>query len=169
VFRAMNADGSININGRIDAYARIWTPAPSGQTGTYSQGVYASTLGGPGTDDLQPISASIYGLVQDGIDFRTNYGIVNLANGPRTFDIVVIGETGARFERTVTLPAASMIHEALPLGQRFGQLTIDVAVQFISAPGIITYPWTAFGSSVDNRSGDAWYSKAQAHYRNNQP
>jgi hypothetical protein len=168
VFRALNDDGSQNVDARIDAYARIWTPAPAGQPGSYSQGIYASTLGGPGTDDLQPIPASIYGLRQDSTDFRTNYGIVNLADGPRTFDIVVSGETGARLERTVTLPAASMIHEALPPGQRFGQLTIGMVVQYISAPGIITYPWTGFGSSVDNRTGDAWYSKAQAHYRNNQ-
>ena len=166
VVRALNEDGSTNQSGHLDVFARIWTPARSGG-GTYSQGIYGSTLGGPGTDDLQPIPAWVYGLRQDA-NFRTNYGIVNLADAPRTFTITATGETGARFERTVTLPAASMLHEALPQDRNFGALTIEMVVHYVIPPAV-SLPWTGFGSSIDNRSGDPWYSKAQASYRNNQP
>ena len=166
VVRALNADGSTNLNGRLDVFARIWTPSHLGP-GTYSQGVYGSTLAGPGTDDLQPIPAWIYGLQQDA-NFRTNYGIVNLADGPRTFMIEVVGQNGARFERTVTLPAASLLYDALPPAQRFGPLTIEMVIDYV-VPFSASLAWTAFGSTVDNRTGDGWYSKAQAAYRNNQP
>ena len=166
VVRALNDDGTTNVDARIDAYARIWTPARTGG-GTYSQGVYGATLAGPGTDDLQPIPAWIYGLRQDA-GFRTNYGIVNLADGPRTFDIVAVGANGARFERTVTLPAHSMIHESLPQAQHFGQLTLEMVIHYV-VPFSASLAWTGFGSTVDNVTGDAWYSKAQAEYRNNQP
>jgi hypothetical protein len=166
VVRALNDDGSTNSSAHLDAYARIWTPARIGG-GTYSQGIYGSTLAGPGTDDLQPISAWIYGLRQDA-SFRSNYGIVNLADGARTFDIVAVGENGARYERTVTLPACSMLHESLPQGKLFGQVTYEMVVHYV-VPFNLSLAWTGFGSSVDNVTGDAWYSKAQAAYRNNQP
>ena len=166
VVRALNDDGSTNQNARLDVYARVWTPAGTGP-GTYSQGIYGATLTGPGTDDLQPIPAWVYGLRQDA-DFRTNYGIVNLADAPRTFTITVSGETGQRFERTVTLPAASMIHEPLPPERVFGALTIGMVIHQLPSAQV-SLPWTGFASSVDNHTGDAWYSKAQGSYRNNQP
>lgn len=147
-------------------YARIWSPARTG-SGTFSQGIYGATLTGPGTDDLQPITAWIYGLRQDA-NFRTNYGIVNLADAPRSFTIVATGETGARFERHVTLPAASMLHDSLPFAQNFGPLTFEMVIDYVIPPQV-SLPWTGFASSVDNQTGDAWYSKAQAAYRNNQP
>ena len=162
ILRALNDDGSPNVNARIDVFARIWTPAHTGG-GTYSQGVYSATTHGPGTDDLQPISAWVYGLHQSS-GFRTNYGIVNMTNVERTFDIDVIGQTGARLQRTVTLPAASMIHEPLPQGQNFGQLTIQMVVQY--SPFNLSPAWTGYGSTIDNITGDAWYSKAQASYPN---
>ena len=123
---------------------------------------------GPGTDDLQPIPAWVYGLRQDGA-FRTNYGLVNLTDRARTFTIDVSGDNGRRFQRTVTLAAASMIHEALPRDEDYGQLTIEMVIHQAVPPEINTLSWAGFGSTVDNRTGDAWYSKAQAAYRNNQP
>lgn len=166
IARAVNDDGSTNQNGRIDVYARIWTPTPTG-VGTYSQGVYGTTLTGPGTDDLQPIPAWVYGLRQDA-GFRTNYGIVNLSAEPRTFTVTATGETGARFTRDITIPGASMIHEPLPPTQSFGPLTLEMVIHYVIPPAV-SLPWAGFASSVDNFTGDAWYSKAQAAYRNNQP
>ncbi|HEY0140307.1 MAG TPA: hypothetical protein VGF48_05380 [Thermoanaerobaculia bacterium] len=166
IARAVHDDGSTNHDGRIDLFARIWTPARAG-VGTYSQGIYGTTLTGPGTDDLQPIPAWIYGLRQDA-SFRTNYGIVNLAAEPRNFSIEVTGDGGSRYTREVVVPGASMIHEALPRDQHFGAVTIRIVIGYVIPPQV-SLSWAGFGSSVDNFTGDAWYSKAQAAYRNNQP
>jgi len=166
VARAIHGDGSTNQNGRIDMFARTWTPTRSG-LGTYSQGVYGTTLTGPGTDDLQPIPAWVYGLRQDA-NFRTNYGIVNLAAESRTFTVTATGEDSAHFARDITLPGASMIHESLPQGQRFGAVTLEMVIHYVFPP-LVSMQWAGFASSVDNITGDAWYSKAQASYRNNQP
>ncbi|HEX7154218.1 MAG TPA: hypothetical protein VF618_22210 [Thermoanaerobaculia bacterium] len=166
IARAVNDDGTTNFSGRIDVYARIWSPAHTGQ-GTYSQGVYGTTLLGPGTDDLQPIHAFVYGLRQDA-NFRTNYGLVNLMSEPRGFTITVTGENGSSYARDIMVPGASMIHEPLPPEQHFGALTIEMMIHYV-APPQVSLPWAGFASSVDNFTGDAWYSKAQAAYRNNQP
>ncbi|HKR66535.1 MAG TPA: hypothetical protein VJZ00_22600 [Thermoanaerobaculia bacterium] len=160
--RALKPDGTTNFDALIDVYARIWTPSPNGAPGTFSQGIYGASLRGPGVDDFQPVDGWIYGLRQNA-DFRTNYGIVNLENAPRTFDIIADGDNGAHFTRTVTLPAASMIHDPLPQGQNFGQVTIRISIHQ-EIPPTFDLRWCGFGSTVDNRTGDAWYSKVQGTY-----
>ena len=51
IFRAVNEDGTPNLAGRLDAFARIWTAVPGG-SGTTSHSVYASTLYSPQIDDF---------------------------------------------------------------------------------------------------------------------
>lgn len=173
VLRAVHEDGTPNLAGRIDAFARVWTPVP-GRTGTVSQAVHASTLNFPQTDDLQPIPGRVYGLRQDA-DFRSNYGLVNMSTKPLTFIVSFLtGSSGTVNEQTrselVVVAAHSMTHRAVP-SQMQGQLMISIVAdqeRSIINPTAPLQPWAAYGSSVDNVTGDGWYSKAQASYPHNE-
>lgn len=167
ILRTVHEDGSDNLAGRIDAFARVWTPMP-GSGGTTSQAVHASTLYTPQIDDLQPIHGLVYGLRQDA-QFRANYGLVNLSPKPLTFT-VSFRSRGATITEVVTLEPHSMTQRAVPAAVT-GPLTIVVSGQQeigIINPTAAFRPWAAYGSSVDNITGDAWYSKAQAAYPHNE-
>lgn len=161
IFRAVNPDGSRNAAGHLDAYARVWTPVP-GASGTTSQGVHASTLYSPAVDDFQEIAGWIYGLRQDA-GFRSNYGLVNMGTKALGFTVRYVTPAGTASE-VVTVAAQSMTHRAVPPSV-VGPLAISVTPHqeiSIGNPTAPIQPWTAYGSSVDNITGDAWYSKAQA-------
>ncbi|HEX8410695.1 MAG TPA: hypothetical protein VF883_17660 [Thermoanaerobaculia bacterium] len=174
ILRAVNEDGTPDLAGRIDAFARIWTPVP-GRSGTVSQSVHASTLYFPGLDDLQPIPGLIYGLRQDA-SFRSNYGLVNMGTKRLTFTVrfMTSGSTipipGETISEQVVVEPQSMTHRAVPAAA-FGPLTISVTAHqetSIINPTAVLQPWAAYGSSVDNTAGDGWYSKAQASYPHNE-
>jgi hypothetical protein len=173
ILRAVHEDGTPDLGARIDAFARIWTPVPGG-AGTASQGVHASTLYFPQTDDLQPIPGRIYGLRQ-GAGFRSNYGLVNMSSKPLLFIVTFLsGSSGtvneqSRSELVVVAPQ-SITHRAVP-SQMQGQLMISIVAdqdRSIVNPTAPLQPWAAYGSTVDNASGDGWYSKAQASYPHNE-
>jgi hypothetical protein len=163
ILRAVKEDGTPDIAARIDAFARVWTPSP-GAIGTMSQAVYASTLYSPAIDDFQPIAGVIYGLRQDA-DFRSNFGIVNMSAKRLRFSVRFIGST-TRSEM-YTVEPNSMIQRAVPAGA-FGPLTVTVTPEQEIPATLNLGAWTAYGSSIDNRTGDAWYSKAQAAYPHNE-
>lgn len=173
ILRAVHADGTPDPAARIDAFARIWTPIPGG-AGTASQGVHASTLNFPQLDDLQAIPGRIYGLRQ-GAGFRSNYGLVNMSSKPLTFIVTFLtGSSGTVNEQSrselVVVAAQSMTHRAVP-SQMQGQLMISIVAdqdRSIGDPTAPLQPWAAYGSTVDNVSGDGWYSKAQASYPHNE-
>ncbi|MDQ3282630.1 MAG: hypothetical protein M3Q69_14610 [Acidobacteriota bacterium] len=172
ILRAVNADGSPNLAGRLDAFARIWTPV-SGGSGTTSHSVHASTLYSPQIDDFQPIRGLIYGLRQDA-NFRSNYGLVNMGTKRLTFSVIFVTGESPNGEQTVTelvsVEAQSMTHRPVPAGVT-GPVTIAVVAQqefSMANPYAAIQPWTAYGTSVDNITGDGWYSKAQAAYPYNE-
>ncbi len=173
ILRAVHEDGSPNLGARLDAFARVWTPVP-GSTGTVSQAVHASTLNFPSTDDLQPIPGLIYGLRQDA-SFRSNYGLVNMGTKRLQFTVSFIaGSEASSLDRTITervvVEPQSMTHRTVPASAT-GPLTISITAhqeRSISNPSAPLQPWAAYGSSVDNTTGDGWYSKAQASYPHNE-
>ena len=164
IFRTVKEDGTPDLAGRIDAFARVWTPLPNG-TGTTSQAIYASTLYSPAVDDFQPVAGVIYGLLQDA-SFRSNFGIVNMSEKRLTFSVAFMSSAGTRFE-TVAVEPKSMTQRAVPAGV-VGPLTITLSPHQEIPPTFDIGPWAAYGSSIDNRTGDAWFSKAQAAYPHNE-
>jgi hypothetical protein len=160
IFRAVKEDGSADPFARIDAYARIWTRMPNG-SGTMSQGVPATTLHSPKVDDFQPIRGNLYGLRQDAL-FRTNIGIINLSQRELTFTVHILFAGGSRTV-SYTLPPRSMIQSPLPAGN-FGPVSVQIAPEQVTPPRLDLGPWTGYGSSIDNLTGDAWYSKIQTSY-----
>lgn len=148
-------DAEVDTDAAIDAFARIWTPRVDGP-GTVSQSLY-------GVYDTQLVNSSLgvtnvvlFGLRQNE-DFRTNYGIVNLGPEERTFAVRINSGEGT-VVNNVRVPPQSMIQQAIPAGN-WGDLLINITPQDPSSAR-----WLAYGSTVDNQSGDAWISQ-DAHRR----
>jgi hypothetical protein len=146
---AAGSAGQVDTNGAIDGFSRIWTPQPvlagqSSSAGSVSQSFEAIDL----QDNLAESWG--YGLRQDA-NFRTNVGLVNLFDTSNTFTINVVGLQGSTTFQTTVQPF-SMEQPALPAGV-YGDLFIHVT----SASSNFNW-WSAYGSSVDNATGDGWVS-----------
>jgi hypothetical protein len=150
-FHAVNASGVLDPEGRIDAFARIWTQQP-GTSGTVSQSFYSQR-----EEELQANAsrpAYILGLQHDD-RFRTNIGIVNLdPTASQTYSVHVVGTAGSR-TFTVGPGALSTTQVPLPEGN-YGKLYVVIvpSTGFLDPTGESTY--AAYGSTVDNVTGDSW-------------
>ena len=146
---AAGAAGAVDNNAEIDGFSRIWTPQPvlagqSASVGSVSQSFESIDL----QDNLAESWG--YGLRQDA-NFRTNVGLVNLYDTANTFTINVVGLQGSTTFQTTVQPF-SMEQPALPAGV-YGDLFIHVS----SSSNNFNW-WSAYGSSVDNATGDGWVS-----------
>jgi len=144
---AINADGTFDSNGRLFSTARIWTPEP-GSSGTTSQ-----TFPTIATADIPNTQrVSIVGQRRDE-RYRLNVGIVNLdATRSQTFTVTV-SAGGTQNLQNIIVPPFSLRQVAL-----VGVLapTIQVSVQNVTSGAQSAF--LAYGSSVDNTTGDAWSS-----------
>jgi hypothetical protein len=144
VVLAVDANGNFDSTGNLDGFSRIWTPI-AGFQGTASQSFPSVSL------SAFPQTQFIYGLRHDS-SFRTNLFIFNYlptgSTASRVFTANVIGlSDNASF--TMSVPPCSLAVSALP-ARTFGALSMSVTPPD-SAGG-----WFAFGSTVDNQSGDNW-------------
>jgi hypothetical protein len=138
--------GSILIQApdRVMASYRIYTQQP-GKEGTTSESADALPLSA-GSDVSED---RIIGLIHDA-SFRTNIGIVNLdPTETRTFHVTAVGSRD-HATMDVAVPPMSVHQHPLP-SVNLGYVTVDVAL--IGAPSRY---WTAYGSSIDNVTGDSW-------------
>ncbi|HEX3580907.1 MAG TPA: hypothetical protein VH087_04035 [Thermoanaerobaculia bacterium] len=140
---AVDSAGNIDTSASIDCFSRIYTTQPS-TNGTMSQDFPAIDL----KDNLATSYA--YGLRQDA-NFRTNVGLVNVYGDPQQFTVRVIGIFGST-TFTVNVQPYSMDQVALPTGN-WGDLSLQVSTSLSNFNW-----WTAYGSTVDNRTGDGWVS-----------
>jgi uncharacterized membrane protein len=142
---AVNSAGSVADNaGLIDGFSRIWTPQP-GSSGTVSQSFEAISI------DESALNRWAYGVRQDDA-FRTNVGMVNLNN---SVEITINGSiTGLLGEATFSqkVKPCSMEQFGAPAG------TYSDAFLFFSGPTDVI--WSAYGTSVDNVTGDGWVTHA---------
>lgn len=140
---AIDSVGNTDTNAEIDGFSRIWTPQP-GSAGTVSQAFESIDL----EDNLATSYA--YGLRQDA-GFRTNVGLVNLYGSSNTFTIFVNG-TGGSTTFTQFVQPYSMEQVPLPAGA-WG----DLYIRITSDASNLNW-WSAYGTSVDNVTGDGWVS-----------
>ncbi|MGA7615133.1 MAG: hypothetical protein WBX15_08120 [Thermoanaerobaculia bacterium] len=149
---ALLADGAtLDEGSAIDGFARIYATVGDGE-GTVSQSfsaVYDSQLVDPNSAVPNVV---LMGLRQDA-DFRTNIGIVNLDSERRHQFYVVLHGSNGDDTFVVTVEPNSLAQVALPDGD-FGDLTLNI-VEHDSPGGY----WTAYASTVDNRSADGWISQ----------
>lgn len=143
VIAAVDSSGTLKSKGTsIRAEVRIWSTAEcAGETSL----AYRSTRW------LDVDRGTAIGLTV-GNGFRANAGIVNADSVPHTWRVrsTSLG-TGSLSDFEVTVGAASSKIVGIPT-----VLTgpISVTIEADAAD----FPWTGWGASVDNRSGDGWYS-----------
>jgi hypothetical protein len=133
---------------RLDGFSRIWTFQP-GSSGSVSQNLDAVSV----TDSLGSLTAFIVGLKQSN-DYRSNVGIVNLDSIAHTWTVRAVG-TGVT--SLITVPPLSFAQGTLNAGS--AAIGANVAVTLTSDG--FGFWWSAYGSSVDNRTGDGWISRAK--------
>lgn len=151
VITATSNGSAIDPNGRLSVSSRIWTNLPNGQGGTTSQSFPAipmSTINTPG--------AAFFG-VSDAANpskFRVNVGVVNLdPNFTQTFAVTIPVSSGTPVTQVVTLPPLTMTQVALGSNiSPIAQIQVLNATTTASRSNL----WTAYASTVDNTTGDAW-------------
>jgi hypothetical protein len=150
VFAPLDQDGEVDLEGAIDVYSRIWSPAPNGDPGTFSQ----SFQGVDVLHLLGAMSARMPGVRNDA-EFRTNYGIVNLSETDLQFRVTADAGGWGESVEDVTLRPGEMTLR--PVG---GHVRVDASLDVVllnSVPESARI-WTAFASSTDNITGDGWVS-----------
>ena len=149
---ALANDGSgtptVDPAGRLVVTERIWTPQP-GTTGTMSQ-----TFPTLATSEINTQVPAILGQRIDA-RYRTNVGIVNLSASEVSFDVLQSSDdpTFAPVVQTVTVPPFAMQQVS---AQNFKSTALQIRITPKSA--ISSTQWMAYGSSVDNVTGDSWSS-----------
>ncbi|GAC1430688.1 MAG: hypothetical protein NVSMB68_02950 [Thermoanaerobaculia bacterium] len=156
VITGTTAGGFVDSTARLYVSSRIWSPQP-GTAGTVSQSFPAIPVSSINTQ-----IAALFGL--SGADnpgnYRVNVGVVNLdpAN-PQTFFIGNIQHLPVPIQQTVTLPPMTM--QQVSLGNAVGP-TEQISIQNITPAATKSNLWTAYGSTVDNVTGDAFSELAVA-------
>jgi len=149
VFTAATADLQPDANGALFITSRIWSPQADNPGGTVSQTFPAV--------DLAKINSNNVAILGQRVSeqYRTNVGIVNLSTATQTFEVLQNSDdpTFAPVLQTVTVPGRSMQQVQL-LNARATALQVRVR----STTGIDPKLWVAYGSSVDNHTGDSWSS-----------
>ena len=144
IVQAIDGNGNFDQNGDIDGTSRIWTPSPFSD-GTLSQTFPAASF--DQNNGTTPLSA--YGM-RDGSGFHTNLGVLNFANQPRSFTVLINGVNGQdSFDFSVT--SCSFEQFRIPDGN-FGIMQLQVTAH--DSLGL----WYGYGSSVDEVTANNWSS-----------
>ncbi len=146
-FLAVRPDGTPDTGSRLTIQSRIWTPQV-GTRGFTSQSFDAIRI--------TQITGSSRVITNQRNDFRyrMNVGVVNLdTTAAHTWEFVAGSST-----TSVTVPPFSM--QQVPMPQFENSVTVPLVRVIGNGGGDST--WVAYGSSVDNVSGDGWTSLAYA-------
>jgi hypothetical protein len=140
--------GATDPGAQLIATSRIWTPQPNAATGTNSQ-----QFNGISTADINSGTLSIIGQRRDS-RYRTNVGVVNLSQTLQSFRIDAQTSSGIE-SQTIDVPALSFNQTSLAGAD--STLPLQILVTNVTS-GSPTNAFLAYGSSVDNVTGDAWSS-----------
>ncbi len=141
--------GNVDSAGQIDGASRIWTPQAGNSAGTVSQSFDAVSV----LDSIGSLTAYVIGLKQSSA-FRTNVGVVNLDSVTHTWTIRSVA-TGVI--TTVTVPPLSVSQVGLAAGSASASGNVNLTMQ---SDGFGFY-WSAYGTTVDNVTGDGWVERAK--------
>ena len=144
----ITAAGTLDAGAQLIATSRIWTPQPNAASGTNSQ-----QFNGMNTEDINSHTLSIIGQRRDS-RYRTNVGVVNLSQTTQSFRIDTQTSNGVE-SQTMVVPAFSFNQTSLPGAD--SALPLQILVTNVTS-GSPTNAFIAYGSSVDNVTGDAWSS-----------
>ncbi|MEA2239989.1 MAG: hypothetical protein QOC81_4713 [Thermoanaerobaculia bacterium] len=145
IVTGITAAGDVDPSAQLVATSRIWTPQPA------SGGTTSQSLPSLSTTDINSSSLTIVSERRDS-RYRLNVGIVNMANVAQRYQVVASG-SGGNDTQQVDVEALSM--KLFNIAGANSSTPVQVQVTNITATSRST-AWTAFGSSVDNITGDAW-------------
>lgn len=142
----ITSGGDVDPTASLYVASRIWSPQP-GTGGTTSQ-----TLPAIPTASINTPDAALFSLGGQG-NFRTNVGLVNIDPvNQQTFHIVFT-QSPIPFFISVTVPPMSMQQGSLGNSSFFGP---EILIQNGTPAATRSNLWVAYGSTVDNITGDAW-------------
>ena len=152
----MTSGGVPDSSALLYASSRIWTPQP-GSAGTTSQSLPAIPTS---TVNTQVAALFAVGGADNPSNYRTNVGIVNLdpVNAQTYLVLLPTSTGGATMGTQVTIAPMSM--QLVGLGSGIGP-TQEILIQNVTTTGR-SNSWMAYGSSIDNVTGDAWSELAVA-------
>jgi len=149
IITGVQNDGvTLDTTARLFVSARIWTPQP-GTTGTTSQDLV--TLPTSGVNN--PLAA-IFGVggADNPSQYRVNVGIVNIdPTRTQKFLMTYTLSNGAQTNTEVTLPPMTMTQ--IPAATPFSppEILIQNETDVLTRSNL----WTAYGSTINNVTGDA--------------
>lgn len=147
----VTANDADDLDAKLVVSSRIWSPKPGGGDGTVSQSFPPLTLSQIVSDKL------VIGGVRRDDHYRLNVGIVNLDRvSPQRFRVYT-GDVVDSAPVEVVVEPFSMQQIALPGNISSGRLRVHVEIVPEPGQGTLTL-WTAYGSTVDNATGDSWSS-----------
>ncbi|HEX8252333.1 MAG TPA: hypothetical protein VF846_04215 [Thermoanaerobaculia bacterium] len=145
----IDAAGNVDNAAMLHVTSRVWTPAPNAPQGELSQ-TFPAIVMTSNTGQRK----TIFGMHR-GDEFRYNVGIVNPSSTAQTFRITIVTQFGNPQVVETTLQPFSMYQANMPGNEEVLQTVIEnITTQNISTT------WQAYGSSVNNFSGDAWSQMA---------
>jgi hypothetical protein len=149
VITAVTQDGQVDPLGALFVTSRIWTPQAGNSQGTVSQ-----TFPTVDTSRINSSNVAILGQ-RVSSQYRANIGIVNLSTSEQTFEVLQNSDdpTFAPVLQNVVVPPRSIQQVTL---QNTRSAALQVRVRALTA--IDPRQWVAYGSSIDNVTGDGWSS-----------
>jgi sugar lactone lactonase YvrE len=153
--------GSTPLGGRGEALSRpaeILLPGPLDRsTGTYGQGLQAQQR-----NTLSLGTSPVYLLnLLENENYRSNLGLLNLADTETIFTLDLLKDAAVVSSKTLTLPAQTLQQLNGVLSSFFGTSGDGFTVRITGPEGAA---YTAYLSTVDNRTGDAIYQAYSTSY-----
>lgn len=154
VIRGIDEEGDPDPQAKLHAVSRIWTPQP-GTEGTTSQSFSPVSVRA-----LDERRLSLIGIRRDD-RYRANVGIVNAdPDDAHEYELTISGidregEPWGPVEMQLTVPSWSLVQFPLRDVPDLHTLQVEVG-PVLTEPESTPRPWIAYGSSVDNITGDAW-------------
>ena len=141
---------TLDTNARLYVTSRIWTNQLS-TGGTTSQSFPAIPLSSINNPALAFFGVSSADAPEN---YRVNVGVVNVdPNFTQTFTITIPVSTGTPVSFPVTLPPLTM--QQVSLGNNISS-TAQIQVLNTTSGSLRSNFWTAYVSTVENTTGDAW-------------
>ena len=143
----VTSSGDLDSTADLYAQSRIWSPQP-GTNGTTAQSLPAIP-----TSTINQSTAGVFSLGSRSGNFRANIGLVNLDPNNKQVFAIVFPVGPLPFSISVTVPPMSMQQAALGGGSFQG---FEFLILNVTDTSTRSNSWVAYGSTIDNVTGDAW-------------
>jgi hypothetical protein len=157
ILTGITTAGLTDTTARLYVNARIWSPQP-GANGTVSQSFPAIPVSSINTQAAALLSV---GGADNPANYRVNLGLVNLdpVNAQTFFISLATSGVPEPVGQTLVVPAMTM--QQISLGSNVSA-SARFQVQNVTPIATRSNAWTAYSSTVDNATGDAWSEIAVA-------